>query len=153
MSDDGGLSFTPASGVPAVAIHGVRFAAHDPQRGVAVGEAGTVLQTTDAGASWGVAAIAPGTLRGLQISEEGSRIVAVGDEGLVWRSDDGGATWGPGDSGTTKDLRAIGFGLDPFEGWAVGLGGTLLHTLDGGESFETLESPVAGDLHSAENER
>ena len=155
VSEDGGVSFAQAAGVPSdAAIHGVRFAAHNPRAGVAVGDAGTVLLSVDAGATWTPAAqAAPGTLRGLQISEDGSRVVAVGDAGLVWRSIDGGASWSAGDSGTANDLRAIGFGVDELEGWAVGLGGTLLHTLDGGESFETLDSPIAGDLFSAENER
>lgn len=153
VSDDGGLTFTQASNIPAVAIHGVRFASHDPRKGAAVGEAGTVLVTGDRGQTWTVEDSAPGTLRGLQMTEQGTRIIAVGDGGVVWRSLDGGASWSAGDSGTSSDLRAIGFGENGFEGWAVGPAGTLLHTLDGGGTFEALVSPVAGDLTSVENDR
>lgn len=153
VSDDGGLSFTQAANVPAVAIHGVRFASHDPSNGAAVGDAGTVLVTDDYGVTWTAGDSAPDTLRGLQVTEQGTRIIAVGDGGVVWRSLDSGATWSAGDSGTSNDLRAIGFGENGFEGWAVGPAGTLLHTLDGGETFDSLVSPAAVDLSSVENDR
>jgi photosystem II stability/assembly factor-like uncharacterized protein len=56
--------------------------------------------------------------------------VAVGDGGTLIATADGGLTWRSLDGGTGADLRAVHF-VTPRSGWAVGAGGTLLHTTDG----------------------
>jgi photosystem II stability/assembly factor-like uncharacterized protein len=46
----------------------------------------------------------------------------------------GGSLWFPQDSGTTSHLWEIHF-ADSRTGWAVGYGGTILHTIDGGKTW------------------
>jgi hypothetical protein len=59
-------------------------------------------------------------------------VVAVGEYGSVLRTTDGGATWTPQSSGTSHALEAVTF-VDANTGTAVGHGGTILHTITGGE--------------------
>ncbi len=81
---------------------------------VAVGEAGTVVRSTDDGASWSVVRVGPETLRA--VATDGAGIfVAVGT--AVLRSTDGGASWtDAGPAGV-----ALGAGLEDVI-WAPGLG-------------------------------
>ena len=66
----------------------------------------------------------------------GPRVVAVGDYGVVLLSDDYGATWRQARSvATGNGLTAVAF-ADAARGWAVGHGGTVLHTADGGASTD-----------------
>src|SRR5579859_6351712 len=108
LSQDGGASFQRIASGTAADLDAVRFAA-DALHGFALGAGGLVLATADGGTSWSPLATAPATLKGLQVSADGSRIVAVGDFGLIWRSIDSGATWSEIPSGTGLDLDAVGF--------------------------------------------
>jgi photosystem II stability/assembly factor-like uncharacterized protein len=47
-----------------------------------------------------------------------------------------------------NELRAVFFLEDGQRGWAVGSGGTILATRDGGEHWTPQESPTVADLHS-----
>src|SRR5205085_2934123 len=52
--------------------------------------------------------------------------------GLVLRSDDGGTSWLPQISNSQFRLNDVFF-VDDQRGWAVGDGGTILHTGTGGQ--------------------
>lgn len=66
----------------------------------------------------------------------GRRIVAVGEHGVVALSDDVGAHWRQARSvPTSASLTAVRF-ADERTGWAVGHGGVVLATRDGGESWQ-----------------
>ena len=68
------------------------------------------------------------------VSQVGRRLVAVGDHGIVVLSDDG-ETWRQASSVPVDGLlTALSF-IDERQGWAVGHGGVLLHTEDGGETW------------------
>ena len=58
-----------------------------------VGDAGTILKSTDAGATW--APLQSGTTNILRAVYffNGNQGVAVGDKGLILRTTDGGAMW------------------------------------------------------------
>ena len=89
-------------------------------------------------------------LNGLSIS--GQRAVAVGANGLIWRSADAGATWQQVMAPATSTLNAIGFASDdPQFGWAVGGGGALFVTEDGGAHFRAVASGLSDDLQSVED--
>jgi len=136
--------------VPANRWRGLRFAA-DAMHGVAVGDGGLVMLTSDGGATWHAGATAPAALAGVSITPDGTRIVAVGTTGLVWRSTDSGATFARVPT-VTANLAAIGFSDDqPQEGWIVGAAGTILHTTDGGAHFASLSAPLAVDLTAIED--
>jgi photosystem II stability/assembly factor-like uncharacterized protein len=64
----------------------------------------------------------------------GERIVAVGERGIVTLSDDRGATWRQAPCPVSVTLTVVRF-ADARVGYAVGHGGTVLATADGGTSW------------------
>lgn len=65
----------------------------------------------------------------------GPRIVAVGERGFIGLSDDAGQTWRQAASPVSVTLTAVHFPT-PNLGWAVGHGGVVLHSRDGGETWK-----------------
>src|SRR5215470_14626255 len=105
-----------------------------PSSTVAVGDFGTILRTTDGGATW--TPQFSGTtyrLRGVSFVDANNG-TAVGDFGTIVRTTDGGATWTPQTSGTTNALYGVSF-VDANTGTAVGDFGTILNTTDGGATW------------------
>lgn len=81
----------------------------------------------------------------LASTRAGERIVAVGDHGVVLLSDDGGrshrqARQVPADVA----LTSVSF-IDARQGWAAGHWGVILHTTDGGETWQVQRSDAAQD--------
>lgn len=125
---------------------------------IAVALAGAALL---AGIAWAVAtpapAVPPGHARAAPLAAQnlllagmqlpGSiRLVAVGEYGHVLLSDDAGATWRQARSvPTVTTLTALHF-IDGRQGWAVGHGGVVIGSQDGGETWQ----PLAGKLDGAE---
>jgi photosystem II stability/assembly factor-like uncharacterized protein len=64
----------------------------------------------------------------------GSALVAVGERGAVVVSTDLGRTWTRSQTPTHETLTGVAF-ADAVEGWAVGHGGVILATLDGGANW------------------
>ena len=133
------------AGVPLRAVHFL-----DAQLGWAVGDGGTILHTSDGGATWtaqtsGMAGVLYG------IHSELSRAWAVGDAGTILVTTDNGANWTPQNSGTTAALIDVCF-ADANKGWAVGTGGTILHTGNGGVNWAPQNSGTAQYLASVEFE-
>ena len=65
----------------------------------------------------------------------GQRLVAVGERGIVILSDDHGTTWRQARAvPVSVTLTAVHFANDRL-GWAVGHGGVILNTQDGGENW------------------
>ena len=109
----------------------------DAQRGVAVGDQGVIIRTSDGGVTWNV--------------EDGRSYVdlvdvwftdadngvAVGDVGTVLRTSDGGVSWTPVDSGIATGLLALHF-VDGNTGSA--LSGTIYRTTDGGTTWSAQTS-------------
>lgn len=103
----------------------------DANTGTAVGDAGTILRTTDGGATW-LSQISGTTnqLYGVSFTNANTGTV-VGYNGTILRTTDGGATWVSQNSGTTNTLVGISF-TDANTGTVVGSRGTILRTTDGG---------------------
>ena len=72
-------------------------------------------------------------LNGLALA--GNRIVAVGQRGQIVYSDDRGANWTQAKVPLSSDLVAVSFPT-PQQGWAVGHDGAVLHSADGGQTWE-----------------
>jgi len=70
----------------------------------------------------------------LAVTTAGSRIVAVGLRGHIVYSDDVGRTWVQAKVPVETDLVSVCFPT-PTLGWAVGHGGIVLGTSDGGKSW------------------
>jgi photosystem II stability/assembly factor-like uncharacterized protein len=64
-----------------------------------------------------------------------SRIVAAGWRGLVGVSDDAGRSWRQAQVPVSVDLTSICF-TNAQHGWAVGMDGVLLESIDGGMSWQ-----------------
>ena len=127
-------------------LNGVFFRP-DGRNGWAVGDAGTVVRTTDAGASW--AAQASGTSFNLNDVwfTTGTTGFAVGHNGTVMRTRNGGTSWTRlTNTGTANNLFSVCF-ADTSNGWAVGANGTILRTTNAGASWNKL-NPTAQQLNS-----
>lgn len=64
----------------------------------------------------------------------GSRVVVVGERGLVLTSDDAAHSWRQSPTPASVSLTAVRF-ADAMHGFAVGHGGVVLATADGGRSW------------------
>ncbi len=83
------------------------------------------------------------------VTRAGDRLVAVGERGIVLLSDDNGFSWRQGSVPVSTTLTAVQF-VDPRNGWAVGHGGVVLGSHDGGEHWEALLNGLqAADLELA----
>lgn len=143
----------------------------DDSNGWAVGQLGTVLKTSDGGKSW--QKLDPGTQSSLfsvwALSPE--RMVAVGEKATIVSTTDGGATWTtskieskPAEAGSDEAMIGLNdaemIAQDPSlydvrfvgadQGWIVGEFGKILHTADGGKTWqEQQQSLVGGEIVDA----
>lgn len=111
-----------------------------------VGANGTILASSDGGATWqsqksGVT----NTLRALSFLDT-SRGWIVGDDGVILQTEDGGKTWKILPSPVTETLWGVQF-LDSKTGYAVGDGFSLLRTSDGGKLWNPTSFRLEIDLH------
>ncbi len=113
-------------------LRGVSFT--DANNGTVVGKAGTILRTTNGGASW-INQISGTTnqLRGVSFTDSDNG-TAVGWEGTILRTTNGGTSWISQTSGTRNNLYGVSF-ADSNNGTAVGVLGTILRTTNGGASW------------------
>lgn len=82
----------------------------------------------------------------LAVARAGKRLVAVGERGLVLLSDDHGVSWRQAGVPVSVSLTAVSFPT-PEQGWVVGHGGVVLHTVDGGVSWSLqLDGKRAAEL-------
>lgn len=127
-------------------LHGVWFRP-DGRNGFAVGDGGTIVRTSNAGASWSIQpSNTTNALRDVWFttSETG---FAVGDAGTVMRTRNGGSSWTRLTSVPSIDgLRGVCF-ADTARGWVVGTNGTILRTGDAGATW-TRVNPTAQQLNS-----
>jgi photosystem II stability/assembly factor-like uncharacterized protein len=114
---------------------------------MAVGRAGTILRTTDGGATWrGIRNDATSDLFGVHFTDENTGTV-VGSNGAILRTFDGGRQWSTQNSTTTLDLHAVFFS-DANAGIAVGESGMILRTSDGGTTWQQQFSGTTCDLRA-----
>ena len=114
--------------------------------GVAVGDAGTIVRTTNSGASW---ATQPSNtafnLNDVWFTTANTGF-AAGHGGTIMRTRNGGATWTRLTVPASENLYGICF-ADTSRGWAVGSNGTIVRTSNAGQSW-TRSSPTAQVLRS-----
>jgi photosystem II stability/assembly factor-like uncharacterized protein len=142
-STDGGYSWTQIS-------HGAADRFEDivmkpSGTGIAVGNLGTIVRTTDFGQHWIAMQVVDESgiynrMNAVEAVDEDSWI-AVGEFGVVFRSDDDGATWQLIARQPVDDIFDISF-LDSNEGWSFGYRSTpygfISHTTDGGQTWTFL---------------
>jgi len=82
----------------------------------------------------------------LAVTKAGERLVAAGLRGMIVYSDDQGKTWKQAQVPVSNDLVALSFPSSQ-QGWAVGHGGIVLHTGDGGATWvKQLDGAKASQL-------
>jgi len=106
---------------------------------------GDVYLTQDGGASWSLLAnpLSDGYVSDLCFTDSLHGWL-VGSIGEVARTVDGGLGWTLQDSGGAESLAGLHC-ISNLEAWAVG-GDLLLHTLDGGDTWVSVASPVSAGL-------
>ncbi len=127
------------------AIGGLDF--FDRRRGIAVGDAGTVLTTADGGRRWTVRR-SPTRATLFAVDMVGRKLAwAVGDTGTIVRTANGGRSWGRQRTPTTLPLFGVCF-VSRKRGWAVGEGGIILATADGGRHWRRQTSRTGDTLYA-----
>ncbi|KAB2916112.1 MAG: glycosyl hydrolase [Dechloromonas sp.] len=112
-----------------------------------VGTNATIAGSSDRGKSWQVTDLGEDTqITTLQFIDA-QRAVALGEFGLTVSSDDGGATWtkGPAIPGDFYPYSAVF--RDAREGWVAGIAGQMMHTADGGRSWQKQENTTQVTLN------
>src|SRR5882724_8680361 len=110
--------------------------------GFIVGEAGTILKTTDLGATWApLTSGTSATLHGVYLFDF-DQGVAVGEQGLILRTTDGGAVWQTVASGVKDSLRSVSF--SGVNGICGGDSQTILYSTDAGASWQISQSGFFG---------
>ncbi len=127
-------------------LNGV-FVQPDGRAGWAVGEAGTIVHTGNAGASWGAQASSTTfTLNDVWFTT-GLTGFAVGHGGTVMRTRNSGASWTRlTNVAASENLHGVCF-ADTAHGWVVGANGAILRTANGGASWSKV-NPTAQQLNS-----
>ena len=110
--------------------------------GYAVGSAGTILKTTDAGLTWST--LNSGTTKALfdVYFFSDSEGVAVGDSGVILRTTDGGANWISVTSGVKESLRSVSF--SGANGICGGTSQDILYSSDSGASWKVSQKGFFG---------
>jgi phage tail sheath protein FI/photosystem II stability/assembly factor-like uncharacterized protein len=121
----------------------------DVSNGWAVGEEGTILNTTDGGTTWSVQASDVTVPLHEVFFRSDTLGWAVGGEGTILNTTDGGTNWLVQDppTGLTANLSGVFFRSDTL-GWAVGGEGTILNTTDGGTAWSPQTSGVTVPLYA-----
>jgi photosystem II stability/assembly factor-like uncharacterized protein len=71
----------------------------------------------------------------LDVAQAGPRLVAVGQRGHILYSDDQAKSWTQASVPVSSDLNAVQFPTSS-QGWAVGHDGVVLHSSDGGSTWQ-----------------
>ncbi len=117
-----------------------------PNTGWVVGQASTVLKTTNAGVNWFTQnPVAPGFLYSVYFISESTGWV-VGQSGAVYKTTNAGANWSAQTSGFPSNyLYSVCF-TDVSFGYIVGSGGLILKTMNGGNNWVQQTSGVSNTL-------
>ena len=107
-----------------------------------VGDAGTILKSTDAGMTW--SPLTSGTTNALHdvYFFDATQGLAVGEQGLILRTTDGGAGWQGVTSGVKDTLRAVSF--SGVNGISAGDSQDILYSTDSGSSWQIGQSGFFG---------
>src|SRR5437867_9276285 len=107
-----------------------------------VGDTGTILKSTHAGATWALLTSGTSTtLHGIYFLDPNEGI-AVGDNAKILRTTDGGAAWQSITSGVEDSLRSVSF--SGVNGICGGDSQTILYSTDSGTSWQISQSGFFG---------
>jgi photosystem II stability/assembly factor-like uncharacterized protein len=134
--------FTQTSGTLSN-LNNVYFA--NSNTGIAVGQQGIVLRTTNGGTNWTAQnSGTPNHLFGVFFVNAVTGFI-VGDVGLILKSTDGGVNWFAQNSGQNVQLLSVSF-RDANTGYVVGWYGTFIRTTNGGVSWTKYSTTINTNL-------
>lgn len=119
--------------------HGLQqvYAHSDGQHAWVVGMNGTILMTSDGGATWSAqSSRTKNDLLAIQMGSDGRNGWVVGFDGTILSTRNGGVAWHEQVSKTRENLFSIHIGQDDRRAWTVGTNGIILVTRDGGASWQ-----------------
>lgn len=126
-------------------LHSVNFDHSTDLRAWACGDSGTVVYTSNGGATWTLQDTGTTAhLYGIVFHEDGGSVIAVGEHGTILRTIDRGTTWTLIPSPTEETLRDA----SDFRYYAVGDNGTILKSYDLGLTWSIVDSGSQADLRS-----
>ena len=108
--------------------------AFSPGRMIAVGEAGTIIETIDSGQTWKVHESGSSFQLNSVYFRDSITGWAVGAFGRILHTKNGGKNWFKQQERVKTSLHSVYF-IDNQTGWAVGEGGVILSTKNGGEKW------------------
>ncbi len=136
---------------PDIRLNSVSFATD--QQGVAVGNAGTILYTSDGGQNWEIRSYNSIRWQSVFMTQSG-KAWAAGANGTIGYSTDWGYTWTAQQSGVTCELWEVVF-INDEEGWIAGGGmgqpGVILHTTSGGVITDVKENNIVRKFELHQN--
>ena len=141
----GGVGWTSQTTSATATLNAVDFA--DAGTGWAVGEAGTIIRTTDGGSTWAPQTTSVTAALNSVRFVDSSTGWAVGDSGAVLHTIDGGSSWAVQSTPATGTLASVDF-VDSSFGWAVGEDGTVICTTDGGTTWTAQSAPTSATLNA-----
>jgi len=167
-SVDGGKTWKFQRSQTQANLNKVYFA--DVNHGLIVGDEGVILTTTNGGVTWELQKSGTSNdLYSFSLSPDG--ILAVGEGGIAMRysvdtekfivelppvvedleveaasAEPTEYYWEIVRQGNWRTLFTDTYFLSAQQGWAVGEGGTILHTIDGGKTWQPQQSGIIRDL-------
>jgi photosystem II stability/assembly factor-like uncharacterized protein len=132
--------WTPVVSGTSSDLHGVQLL--ESGIGLAVGDSGSILKTSDSGASW--VTLNSGTTRalyGVYLFND-NEAIAVGERGLILRTADSGATWLTVTSGVRDTLRSVSF--NGANGICGGDSQDILYSTDSGATWHVSQKGFFG---------
>jgi photosystem II stability/assembly factor-like uncharacterized protein len=137
---NGGRWWNQVQSGTTIGLNGIRF--RNPHFGIAVGDSGIILKTTDGGDSWKVINWGGNSLLFKVEFTDDRTAYAVGANGTILKSSDRGERWSrQAVNGNPANVLQDIFFFDKNEGWAVGHGGMILHTTNGGDVTSLTDPP------------
>jgi len=110
-----------------------------------VGEAGTILKTSDGGRNWGGQSSGSSSFLFDVFCADLQTVWVVGSQGTILKTTDGGTMWFGQISGTILNLSSVYF-ADLQKGWAVGENGTIVNTTNSGNTWSIQTTGTTNQL-------
>jgi photosystem II stability/assembly factor-like uncharacterized protein len=148
-TDDGGRTWTRQESP--VSFHHMRVFFTNPRKGWVASEHTHILTTDDGGRNWRVQFHDEDFILKSISFADALHGWAVGEFGCIYHTTDGGNRWEKqgGHYEINEDQELVGdpslfdvVALDALRAWAVGIGGTVTRTSDGGKTWETVDVGV-----------
>ena len=148
-STDNAQSWSRLASPVRSALTGISFPPETLQRGWAVGHDAVILATVDGGLSWRMQFQADNREESFLdvLALNNSHVLAVGAYGLFYVTTDGGQTW------VRKNIREGDEHLNRLSHgpsgvlYLAGERGTLLRSVDAGDSWQPIKSPYQGSFY------